>query len=113
MAVRERHREELKARSDRFVDIVQAQQDRYLWFWDQIDEPRSVEECRAVLYDRPEWPAAWERALVELSRWTTTSAKLTLEGWEPPAGNLELELFHKICLSHCRDAYGRPGGEAP
>lgn len=105
LSMRDDYASEFEGREDNFMEVVQVQLDRYGWFMERADDLRPIEECRQVLAERPDSPAAWEQALVELSLWACTKAELALEAWEPPPGDLEMELFHQICLTSCRRPY--------
>ena len=89
------------------VERVDRQFERYQWFVERVDRPRSVRRLARLLANPPEQPSAWERAMVELSLAADMKAVVVLQRWEPPGEDLDLELFRRICLT--RAQAGGPG----
>lgn len=84
---------------DWFVEMMRAQRDRYRWFADKIKPMASVEAHAQALIRGARGPGAVELALVSLSLSDKTMARVVLNAWNPPEHDLELSLFHQICLA--------------
>lgn len=81
------------------VDFITRQNERFEWFAERIDRPRTYRRLRRILSNPPREPSAWERAMVELTLLGSTEARVFLETWEPPDQNLELDTFRQVCTT--------------
>ncbi|MGM0557210.1 MAG: hypothetical protein ACQEVA_12580 [Myxococcota bacterium] len=84
---------------DWFVEIMRAQRERYEWFAAQVSPMISIEAHIQSLVDDSRGPGATELALVSLSISGETMARAVLNAWQPPEHDLELSLFHQICVA--------------
>jgi hypothetical protein len=82
-----------------FIEMMHAQRERYEWFATQISPSISVEAHTRALIAGSRGPGATELALVSLSKSGDTTARAVLSTWQPPEHDLELSLFHQICLA--------------
>ncbi len=82
-----------------FVEMMHAQRERYAWFSSQVRAVDSVDAHVQTLVHDARGPGATELALVSLSVSGTTMARAVLNAWQPPEHDLELSLFHQICLA--------------
>jgi hypothetical protein len=84
---------------DWFIRMMRAQRERYEWFAARVSPMMSVDAHIQELVDNARGPGATELALVSLSVSGETMARAVLNAWQPPDHDLELSLFHQICLA--------------
>ena len=88
------------------IEMMHAQRERYEWFAGQVDPNISIEAHARTLMRGAQAPGAVEYALASLSRLDDSMARVSLNAWQPPEHDLELSLFHQICLA---EAFGSRG----
>lgn len=94
----------LRSRVDHFeeswlVEIMNTQLDRYRWFARLVDPSQPLDRHAQILMGGASSPGALEAALVSLSVSDATVARAMLSAWQAPEHDLELAIFHQICLA--------------
>lgn len=84
---------------DWFLAMMHAQRERYEWFARRAGAEQSIDAHIQALLHGSRGPGATELALVSLSLSGETMARAVLNAWQPPEHDLELSVFHQICLA--------------